>query len=160
MVSRQNRLGHHPPRAPPSYPQLELPVALLEKSLESDRRVLPASRRCFRLGQSQQRRLRGLVVGRHVYDNASIIAEEGRGEEQRVRDMLFCCPRGRRHGASGDDDARRWPLDGSHVEHVEWFDVSVWDRVEGLFRAPPSAVGSLSHHTVYTPYTVLVGTMR
>ena len=87
MVSRQNRLRHHAPRAPPSHPQLQLPVALLEKSLESHRRVLvPAScrRRRFRLGQSQQRCLRGLVVGHHVYDDASIIAEEGRGEEQRV----------------------------------------------------------------------------
>jgi len=49
------------------------------RSTRSHNRVpLPAPR----LGQSQQRRLRGLVG--HVYDDASIRAEEGRGEVQRV----------------------------------------------------------------------------
>jgi len=66
-------------------------------------------------------------------------AGEGRGEEQRVRDVLFCRRRrGRRH--SGDDDARRQSLHGRHVECVEQLNVSVRDRVDEFFRAPPSPV--------------------
>ena len=99
-------------------------------------------------------RARGLVVG-HVYDDAGIYAEEGRGEEQRVWDVLFRrCP-GRRY--DGDDDARRWPLHGRHVEHGERLDVGIRDRVEALFRAPPSAVESLTRHTVHTPYEMAQG---
>jgi len=134
VVGRQNRLGHHTLRAPPSRPKLKLPVALLEEHLDPHNRVPLAGR--HRLGQSQQRRLRGLVG--HVYDDASIRAEEGRGEVQRVRDMLFRRRRRRRH--SGDDDARRRTLHGRHVERVEQLDVRVRDRMDEFFRAPPSAV--------------------
>jgi len=134
LVGRQNRLRHHAPRAPPSRPQLKLPVALLEKHLDPHHRAPLATR--HRLAQSQQRHLCGLVG--HVHDDASIRAEEGRREEQRVRDVLFRRRRGRRH--SGDDDARRRSLRGRHVERVEQLDVSSWNRADEFFRAPPGAV--------------------
>ena len=135
MVGSQDRLEHHAPRASPSRPQLKLPVALLEKHLDPHHRVPHLAR--HRLGQSQQRRLRGLV--RHVHDDANIRAEEGRGEEQRVRDVLFRHrSRGRRH--SGDNDARRRSLHGRHAERVEQLDASFQDRVDEFFRALPRAV--------------------
>ena len=56
-------------------------MALLEKHRNYHHRVPLASR--LRPGQSQQRRLRGLVG--HVDDDASIRAEE----EQHVLNMLF-----------------------------------------------------------------------
>jgi len=107
-----------------------------EKHLDPHHRVPLAAR--HGLGQSQQRRLRGIV--RHVHDDANVHAEEGRGEEQRVRDVLFRRRRGRRH--SGDDDARRRSLYGRHVERVDQLDfsVSVRDRVDEFFHAPPSPV--------------------
>jgi len=76
-----------------------------------------------RLCQSQQRRLR---------------AEEGRTEEQRFRDMLFRRLRGRWH--SGDDDARQRSPHRRHVGGVEQLGASIRDRVDELFRAPPSEV--------------------
>ena len=137
-VSHQNCPGHHALSAPPTRPQLQWPVALLEKHLDPHHRVPLAAR--HRLGQPQQRHLRGLV--RHVHDDASIRAEEGRGEEQRVRDMLYRRRRHRRRRCrhSGDDDARRRSLHGHHVERVGQLDVSVRDRVGEFFRAPPSPV--------------------
>jgi len=111
-----------------------LPVALLEKHLDPHTRVPLATR--HHLSQSQLRRLRRLLG--HVHDDASIRDEERRGEEQRVRDLLFRRRRGRRH--SGDDDARWGSLHGRHVKRVEQLGVSVQDRVDEIFRALPSAV--------------------
>ena len=112
-------------------------MALLEKHLDPHHRV-PLSA-CHRLGQSQQRRLRGLV--RHVHDDASIRAEKERGEEQRVRDVLFRRRRGRWH--TGDDGAQRRSVHGRHVELVEQLGVSIRDLVDEFFRAPPNAVKQL-----------------
>jgi len=130
LIGRQTRPGHHTPRAPPSHSSkcLKSPVALFKNHLDPHHRVPLAAR--HRLGQSQQRRLRGLV--RHVHDDASIRAKEGRGEEHHVRDVLFRRRRRRRH--SRDDDARQRSLHGRHVERVEQLDVSVWDRVDEFFR--------------------------
>ena len=134
LVGRRNRLEHHAPRAPPSRPQLNLPVALLEKHLDPHTRVPLATR--HRLSQSRRRRLRQLLA--HVHDDANIRAEEGRREEQRVRDLVFRRRRGRRH--SGNDDARWRSLHGRHVKRVKRLNVRVRDRVDEFFRAPPSAV--------------------
>jgi len=86
---------------------------LLEKHLDPHHRGQLAAR--HGLGQSQQRRLRRLLG--HVYNDADIRTEEGRGEKQRVRDVLSRRRRGRRH--SRDDDARRRSLHGHHVERAE-----------------------------------------
>ena len=66
MIGRQSCLGHHARRAPPPRSQLDAPVPPLEKHLDPHNRMPLAGR--DRLGQSQQRRLCGLVG--HVSDDA------------------------------------------------------------------------------------------